>query len=179
MSKERIQNEFFRQSEIYGGGSEGWKQALRMSAVRMVENGEVQGYLAYDGETAVGWYNANDRLNYCRVGEFDLSGVPQDEPCGDCQRKGEVKSVVCFEICPEYRGKGIATLLLDRVCQDAKEDGYIYAEAYPMKSESMNGLAFTGPKRLYEKAGFVVAAQRDNMYVIRKQLNMKEALKDG
>ena len=170
MSKERIQNEFFRQSEIYGGGSEGWKQALRTSAVRMVENGEVQGYLAYDGETAVGWCNANDRLNYCRVGEFDLSDVPKDEPYGDCQRKGEVKSVVCFEICPEYRGKGIATLLLDRVCQDAKEDGYICVEAYPMKSEGMNSLAFTGPKRLYEKAGFVVVTQRDNMYVMRKQL---------
>ena len=34
----------------------------------------------------------------------------------------------------------------------------------------MNGLAFTGPKRLYEKAGFVVAAQRDGMYIMRKQL---------
>ena len=179
MSRERIQNEFFRQSEIYGGGSEGWKLALRASAVRMVENGEVQGYLAYDGETAVGWCNANDRLNYCRVGEFDLSDVPQDEPCGDFRRKGEVKSVVCFEICPECRGKGIATLLLDRVCRDAKTDGYTYAEAYPMKGEGMNSLAFTGPKRLYEKAGFLVASERDGMYVMRKQLNMKEALKDG
>ena len=171
MSKERIQNEFFIQAEAYGGGSEGWKQALRASAVRMVENGEVQGYLAYDGETAVGWCNANDRLNYYRVGEFDLSDVPRDEPCSDCQRKGEVKSVVCFEICPEYRGKGIATLLLDRVCQDAKTDGYAYVEAYPSRSEAMNSLAFTGPKRLYEKAGFLVAAQRDGMYVMRKRLN--------
>ncbi len=179
MSKERIQNEFFRQAEIYGGGSEGWKKALRASAVRMVENMEVQGYLAYDGETAVGWCNANDRLNYYRVGEFDLSDVPRDEPCDACQRKGEVKAVVCFEICPEYRGKGIASLLLDRVCQDARTDSYAYAEAYPMMSEGMNGLAFTGPKRLYEKAGFVAAAQRDGMYIMRKQLNMKEALKDG
>ena len=179
MSKERIQNEFFRQSEIDGGGSEGWKYALRTSAVRMVENGEVQGYLAYDGKTAVGWCNANDRLSYYRVGEFDLSDVPQDEPRVDFQRKGEVKSIVCFEICPEYRGKGIATLLLERVCRDAKEDGYFFVEAYPMKNESMNGLAFTGPKRLYEKAGFVVAAQRDGMYIMRKQLNLKEVLKDG
>ncbi len=171
MSGERIRNEFFRQSEIYGGGSEGWKRALRAAAARMVESGEIQGYLAYDGETAVGWCNANDRLNYYRVGEFDLSDVPRDEPCDECRRKGEVKSVVCFEICPEYRGKGIASLLLDRVCQDAQRDGYACVEAYPAKSEGMQGLAFTGPRRLYEKAGFLIAAQRDGMYVMRKRLD--------
>ena len=88
MSRERIQNEFFRQAEINGGGSDGWKRALRDSAVRMVANGEIQGYLAYDGNLAVGWCNASDRLNYCRVGEFDLSSVPPDEPCNDCQRRG-------------------------------------------------------------------------------------------
>lgn len=35
----------------------------------------------------------------------------------------------CFEISPEYRGKGIATLLLNRICEDAELDGYIYVEA--------------------------------------------------
>ena len=104
MSRERIQQEFFRQAEINGGGNDGWKKALRDSAVHMVTNGEIQGYLAYEDDLAVGWCNANDRLNYCRVGEFDLSAVPPDEPCDDCQCRGQVKSVVCFEIAPEYRG---------------------------------------------------------------------------
>ena len=47
--------------------------------MRMVASGEVQGYLVYDNETSIGWCNVNDRLNYYRVGEFDLSDVPQDE----------------------------------------------------------------------------------------------------
>ena len=64
MSRERIQDEFFRQAEINGGGNDGWKKALRDSAVRMVTNSEIQGYLAYDRGLAVGWCNANDRLNY-------------------------------------------------------------------------------------------------------------------
>ena len=55
MSRERIQDEFFRQAEINGGGSDGWKKALRDSAIRMVMDGEIQGYLAYDGKMAVGW----------------------------------------------------------------------------------------------------------------------------
>ena len=170
MSRERIQKEFFRQAEINGGGSDGWQKALRDSAVRMVANGEIQGYLAYDRDLAVGWCNANDRLSYSRVGEFDLSDVPPDEPCDDCQYRGRVKSVVCFEIAPEYRGKGIATLLLEAVCRDARAEGYAYVEAYPVTDEGLQGLAFTGPKRLYEKAGFTVTARRENILVMRKQL---------
>ena len=171
MSRERIQDEFFRQAEINGGGNEGWRKALHDSAAHMVKNGEIQGYLAYDNNMAVGWCNANDRLNYYRTGEFDLDAVPPDEPRDDSQHKGEVKSVVCFEIAPDYRGKGIATMLLDRVCQDALEEGYAFAEAYPVKEEGLRGLAFTGPRRLYEKAGFMITAQTGSTLVMRKRLN--------
>ena len=174
MSRERIQDEFFRQAEVNGGGSEGWKKALRDSAVRMVTAGEIQGYLAYDNDIPVGWCNANDRVNCCRVGEFDLSDVPPDEPCDEGLRRGEIKAVVCFEISPEYRGKGIATMLLEKVCTDARTDGYTYVEAYPAQDEGLMGLAFTGPKRLYEKAGFTVAEQKGNSLVMRKTLSSVE-----
>ena len=171
MSRERIQTELFDQAEINGGKSEGWKKALRDSAIRMVKNGEIQGYLAYDDAIAVGWCNANDRLNYSRVGEFDLSSVPPDESCDGCQRIGEVKSVVCFEIAPEYRGQGIASRLLNSVIEDARSDGYACVEAYPSDGDDLQGLAFTGPKRLYEKAGFTVVTKKGNTLVMRKQLD--------
>lgn len=170
MSQKQIQDELYAQAAEYGGGQEGWKKALRESAARMVANGKIQGYLVYDDAAAIGWCNANDRLSYYRVGEFDLSNVPQDETCDYCRKKGEIKSVVCFEIAPEYRGKGIAALLLQRVCQDAESEGYTYVEAYPMTGESAQGLAFTGPKRLYEKAGFQILEQKGNMLVMRKKL---------
>lgn len=32
--------------------------------------------------------------------------------------------MVCFEIAPEYRGKGVAAALLNRVISDAKAEGY-------------------------------------------------------
>ncbi len=170
MSGERIRNELFRQAEINGGGIEGWKKALRDSAERMVATGEIQGFLAYDGDLAVGWCNANDRLSYCRVGEFDLSEVPPDEPCDGRIRRGQVKSVVCFEIAPGYRGRGIASLLLDAVCQDARAEGYAYVEGYPADGEGSQGPAFTGPKRLYEKAGFTLTARTGGTLVMRKPL---------
>jgi GNAT superfamily N-acetyltransferase len=42
------------------------------------------------------------------------------------------KAVVCFEIAPEYRGKGIATALLQRVVDDARAEGYVAVEAFPV-----------------------------------------------
>ena len=53
----------------FGGGTEGWKRALRDTAARMVRQGLIKGYLAFDSDIAVGWCNANDRVNYYRVGE--------------------------------------------------------------------------------------------------------------
>lgn len=170
MSQKAIQDEIYKQAAEYGGGKDNWKKVLRELAMRMVALGEIQGYLVYDKGIAIGWCNANDRLNYYRVGEFDLSKVPQDEICDYCRKKGEIKLVVCFEISPAYRRKGIAALLLNRICKDAELDGYIYVEAYPMISESVQGLAFTGPKRLYEKTGFDIVAQRENLLVMRKKL---------
>ena len=123
MSLQQIKTELFAVAEAYGGADR-WKRALRASADRMVRSGTIRGYLAYDGETAVGWCNANDRLSYYRVGEFDMDDIPEDAAPADCPGTGIVKSVVCFAIAPAYRGKGIARKLLERVCEDAAKEGY-------------------------------------------------------
>ena len=36
----------------------------------------------------------------------------------------QVLSIVCFEISPDYRGKGIAKQLLKQICSDAARNGY-------------------------------------------------------
>lgn len=170
LSKDRMKIDLYQKAEEYGEGLEGWKRALRESAERMVESGEIQGYLAYDKGIAIGWCNANERLSYYRTGEFDLHSVPEDEEYTHCSGPGEVKAIVCFEISPEYRGKGIAAQLLHRVCDDAKAEGYKYVEAYPVKDGGYLGMAFTGPLHLYEKAGFDICTQSNNTYIMRKQL---------
>lgn len=174
MSREQIDSELFGKSELYGGGMGGWKRALRESAVQMLRTGAMKGYLAFENGLAVGWCNANDRMNYYRVGEFDLADVPLDEAPVDCQEKGQMKSVVCFEIAPEYRRKGIATRLLEQVCSDAKNDGYILVEAYPAKQRQNIELAFTGTIHFYERAGFIPFLEKENTVVMRKDLQEKQ-----
>ena len=171
MSREQIEKDLFSRAKAYGEGSAGWKRALRDSAWAMVLRGAIQGYLAYDGALAIGWCNANDRLNYYRVGAFNLDNVPQDAAPSDCPGRGFIKSIVCFEISPAYRGMGIAGQLLKRVCMDAAEKGYSFVEAYPMNASQDSALSFTGPFRLYEKAGFKEYDRMDSTVIMRKALN--------
>ena len=170
LSKERMIVELYQKTEEYGNDFESWKRALRESAERMVFAGEIQGYLVFDKGLAVGWCNANDRLNYYRTGEFDLHTPPEDQPPTNCSGPGHVKAIVCFEIAPDYRGKGIASMLLQRVLEDAKADGFKYVEAYPAKDGGHMGMAFTGPIHMYEKAGFELVSQEDQACVMRKRL---------
>ena len=158
------------QAEARGGGTEAVKDALRESARQMVLDGSIRGYLAYDGSLSVGWCNANDRMNYFRVGEFNTDDVPEDGPPEDCPGPGFVRSVVCFEISPAYRGLGIAGKLLARVCEDAAAQEYSFVEAYPRDQAEDVSLAFTGPHRLYEKAGFAEVGRRGFTIIMRKAL---------
>ena len=158
------------QAEARGGGTEAVKDALRESARQMVLDGRIRGYLAYDGSLSVGWCNANDRTSYFRVGEFNTDDIPEDEPPEDCPGPGFIRSVVCFEISPAYRGLGVAGKLLARVCEDAAAQGYSFVEAYPRDQAEDISLAFTGPRRLYEKAGFAEAGRRGFTVIMRKAL---------
>jgi GNAT superfamily N-acetyltransferase len=80
--------------------------------------------------------------------------------------------VVCFEIAPEYRGKGVATALLNRVMADAKIEGYLAVVSFPVVRNERYEWDSHGPIRLYEKAGFVKVTEvdRDGRITMRKEL---------
>ena len=86
----------------------------REVAERQIKLGALQGYLAYDGSLAIGWCNCNDKANF-----------PGESSTGDkfyAPPEKREKAVVCFEIAPEYRGKGVATALLQQAVIHAKAE---------------------------------------------------------
>lgn len=138
----------------------GVKETVRKYAVNMLNENQIQGYLAFDGEFAIGWCNAADMESY-------VGFVPDFARTNTC---GKTISIVCFEIAPEYRGMGIASAFIDRVCDDAKEKGYDAVEGYAKIYEERNNYDYQGPVRLYEKAGFSEVARQDGQIIMRKVL---------
>ncbi|MDD4494508.1 MAG: GNAT family N-acetyltransferase [Eubacteriales bacterium] len=137
-------------------------RASREVAEQQIESGILRGYLAYKNGVAIGWCNANDRANYPAEQEYD---VPFHAPI----EKRE-KAVVCFEIAPEYRCKGVATALLQQVITDARAEGYKAIEGYPVVREERYEWDCPGPIRLFEKTGFIKISEKSGRIVMRKEL---------
>lgn len=149
----------------------------RELAIQYINNGMIQGYLAYEGDKVVGWCNANtksDCLSCTSWLRFKTS-VNIIESTPDIK----VKSIYCFTIAPDMRRKGIAKQLLSRVCQDAANEGFDYAEAYPAQKFINVFGANDGPLDLYKSNGFGIFQEVNdkykgiydmNYYVVRKSL---------
>ena len=138
----------------------GVKDTIRKYAVEMLNSNKIHGYLAYDGNLSVGWCNAADMESYAGF----VPDFARDITCG------KTVSIVCFEIAPEYRGMGIASAFIDRVCNDAKSKGYVAVEGYAKVSDKRDDFDYQGPVRLYQKAGFVEVARENGQIVMRKVL---------
>jgi GNAT superfamily N-acetyltransferase len=151
------------QSNVLGGIGE--KTFNRKLAANFISNGTINGYLAYLDGTVVGWCNANDKS------AFDgLAKEKCPELWDDSRTSYNVKSVVCFLISPDMRGKGIATQLLNRVCLDAAAQGFSYVEAYPHLNESDTFVNHHGPYSLYHKSGFILYKDLNGPVIVRKYL---------
>ncbi len=138
----------------------GVKQTLRKYAEEMLNKNMIHGYLAYDGGVYVGWCNAADIDSY-------VGFVPDFAKENVC---GKTISIVCFEVAPEYRGKGIASAFIERVCQDARSQGFAAVEGYAKLSDKRNEFDYQGSIHLYQKAGFIEVMRKNRQAVMRKEL---------
>jgi GNAT superfamily N-acetyltransferase len=138
------------------------RRVLKGAAEKLINEGTLRGYLAYADGIPVGWCNANDKTAFSRFDhEAEVSAYIRGEDIG------RVKAVTCFTVAPEYREKWIATALLARVLRDAKDEGYAAVEGYPRQHDQREPFDYYGPVRLYEKAGFVKAAEQGHAAVMR------------
>jgi len=132
----------------------------RQYAKQLILDKKMQGYLAYEGNKVVGWCNANNRENYAYLSElFEYNKYTPDSR--------RTKSVFCFLVASEYRGRGIAEMLLNKVCEDAKNDGYERIEAYPFADANME-FQFHGTIKMYLKNGYSQIADFQFIKVMEK-----------
>jgi GNAT superfamily N-acetyltransferase len=156
---------------IYLNGGKHWfssPEERRIHGLKRVQDGDIQGYLAYCDEKIVGWCNANTKadckecINYLRTD----GGIPLEE----CYSGEKVKFIFCFTIDPKMQRMGLATQLLEYVCQDSIKEGFDFIEAFPNKKITDASRDHRGPLTMYEKCGFFKHAERDEVVVVRKNL---------
>ncbi len=152
-------------NDAYEGKDFSTREKRREYALRYVRDNNIQGYLAYFENRIVGWCNANTKLDCLKCASWIrfMNHVPVEKDMN-------VKSVFCFMIAPEMKRKGIATMLLERVCEDAACEGFDYVEAYPYMDCGFYSSDFGGYIEMYKKCGFDVFMETERGIVMRRKL---------
>jgi ribosomal protein S18 acetylase RimI-like enzyme len=155
-------------NDDYEGKDFSTVEKRRKQALEYVKNNNIQGYLVYDGDEIIGWCNANSRNDClkCASWRYLMDYVPLIKE--DLELK--IKSIFCFVINPKRKRQGIATMVLNRVIDDAINEGYDIIEAYPFKDGKYQSSDFGGHIDMYKKHGFAIYLEAEKGIVMRKRL---------
>lgn len=136
-------------------------EANRTAVEKRICTRQMHGYLAFDGERAIGWCHASPRATFPALAD-------EPDPDGVAARTG---SIVCFVIAKDYRRKGLARRLLETACTGFTAQGFEFAEAYPREGLSGDGENHFGPLSMYLHAGFApLRTDSDGTTVVRRRL---------
>lgn len=125
----------------------------RLALKALVDEGEVPGILAYDGERAVGWCSLGPREVFASLERSRALKRPDNET---------VWSVVCFYLARPYRRRGLLKVLLRGAIEYAASQGAHIVEGYPIeprKSTMPDVYAYTGFMTAFIEAGFKESAR--------------------
>lgn len=128
------------------------------------------GVLAYDGDEVVGWAAVAPRSELPFARSTRIPHI-DDQPAW---------SIWCIRVRPGHRGRGISHALLAGAVDYAASKGAPAVEGYPVDNGDERvdlTMAFVGTRRLFERAGFELAATTDAVsggfprVVMRRQLS--------
>jgi len=144
------------------------REERRNLAKKYIERGTLQGYVAIVEGKIVAWCNANTKTQCLDCFGWyhfmtEINELPVNEDL-------KIKSIFCLVVAPWMKRRGIATRLLEYICEDAKKDGFDFVEAYPMKLENDENQFYVGHSALYEKLGFELFAETQSKKIVRKKL---------
>jgi GNAT superfamily N-acetyltransferase len=116
---------------------------------RLVKAGKVHGVLAFAGEEPVGWCSFGPRSTFPRLER--VRALQRDW-------SDTTWSIVCFYIPSRWRGRNVATKLLEAATKEAFALGATEIEGYPVVPNQPEkvpaAFAWTGVPALFETAGY-------------------------
>ena len=114
------------------------------------------GVLAYDGDEVVGWAAVHPRADSSFARNRRIPHVDDLD----------VWSLWCVRVRPGHRGRGLAHALVEGAVEFARTRGAPAVEAYPVDNRGARvdlTMAYVGTRALFERAGFVKAADTDSV----------------
>lgn len=147
-------------AEAFDAADAAARRDVHSQAIRSAHRvGGKAGQVALDDHGPVGWVSIGPRSDFPRLDHTRLlTATAAELPPVD----GPLWSVVCFVIATRARRRGVATALLRGVVDWAAGQEIAALEGYPVDTEGQKrpGAAlWHGTVRLFEGAGFVVAAR--------------------
>ncbi len=136
-----------------GDGAAGRRETARNALRALADADPPAGLIGYLDGTPVGWVSLGPREDYAR-----LARSPVMKPVDD----SAVWSIVCFVVPSAYRGRGVATGLLDGAIAHARGHGVCLLEAYPLDTDVADAADanWFGARRMFARAGFEELARR-------------------
>ncbi|RBY81016.1 GNAT family N-acetyltransferase [Blastococcus sp. TF02A-26] len=130
------------------------------------------GVLAYDGDEVVGWAAVHPRTDTSFARNRKIPHVDDLD----------VWSLWCVRVRPGHRGRGLAHALVEGAVAFARSNGAPAVEAYPVDNDGAKvdlTMAYVGTRRLFERAGFVKAADTDSVINGFPRILMRLDLRPG
>lgn len=122
----------------------------RERACDRIQDGTMQGYVAVDSETVIGWMAANSFKNF-----VELPPGPEN-----------AAAIICFVVAEEHQGRGVATQLLNFALEDLPKHGYVSVSAAPLANPEFVAYGYRGPRSMFEKAGFEPGPMLDDKHIL-------------
>ena len=122
----------------------------------LVQETPPPGVLAYDGDEVVGWAAVHPRADTSFARNRKIPWVDDLE----------VWSLWCIRVRPGHRGSGISHHLIAGAVDFARSHGAPAIEGYPVDNDGAKvelTMAYVGTQKLFERAGFVKAADTSSV----------------
>jgi GNAT superfamily N-acetyltransferase len=123
---------------------------------QLVREDPPPGVLAYDGDEVVGWAAVHPRADTTFARNRKIPHVDDLD----------VWSLWCVRVRPGHRGTGIAHHLIEGAVDFARGRGAPAVEAYPVDNDGRKvdlTMAYVGTRAMFERAGFVKAADTESV----------------
>jgi len=123
---------------------------------QLVQEEPPPGVLAYDGDEVVGWAAIHPRADTSFARNRRIPRIDDLD----------VWSLWCVRVRPGHRGTGLAHHLIEGAVQFARAQGAPAVEGYPVDNDGRKvdlTMAYVGTRKLFERAGFVKAADTESV----------------